>query len=81
MVWAAFVVAAARRAIRGPTQRPLDPIRTLYYFLPAIDELRANPPDADYVHYLAAKLKPLVMEKEARLTPSAGQNAAVPDGR
>lgn len=82
VVWAAFVLAAARRAIRSPTQRTLDPIRTLYYFLPAIEEVLACTPEPDYVQYLAAKLRPLVTEKEALLASSRhGQIPAIPDGR
>lgn len=81
-VWAAFVMAAARWAIRGPSQRRLEPIRTLYYFLPALDEVLATAPEADYVHYLATKLGPLVREKEALLAElRGGQEPALPDGR
>jgi hypothetical protein len=74
VVWAAFVVAAARWVIRGPHQRRLDKIRTLYYFLPAIDEALEAQPEPDYVRYLAAKLAPHVAEKErllASATPAA----------
>jgi len=82
VVWAAFVLAAARWAIRSPTQRRLDPIRTLYYFLPAIDEVLGSTPEPGYVNYLAAKLRPLVSEKEALLASSRrGQIPALPDGR
>jgi hypothetical protein len=82
VVWTAFVIAATRRAVRGPTQRTLEPIRTLYYFLPAIEEVLACPPEPDYVHYLAAKLKTHVAEKEALLVTSRrGRESAVSDGR
>ena len=67
IIWAAFVIAAARWAIRSPKQRPLDPIRTLYYFVPAIEEVRDTAPGPDYVQYLARKLRPFVTEKEHRL--------------
>lgn len=63
VVWAAFVIAAARWAIRGTDQRKLDTIRTLYYFLPAIDEVIETAPDPGYVQYLAAKLRPSIVEK------------------
>ena len=66
-VWAAFVLAAVRWAIRSPEQRTLETIRTLYYFVPAIDEALEASPDSDYVHYLAGKLQPFVAEKERRL--------------
>ena len=67
VVWAAFVTAAARWAIRSPEQRKLETIRTLHYFVPAINEVLDISPDPDYVHYLAAKLRPFVAEKERRL--------------
>ena len=61
----ALLLAAARRTIRsGP---PLPPVRTLHYFLPAIDEVLALPPDPGYVEYLAAKLKPFASRKCALL--------------
>ena len=71
LVWAAFVIAAARWAIRSPTQCKLPPIRTLTYFLPAIDEALAISPDPGYVEYLAAKLRSLVAEKERLLAATA----------
>lgn len=67
VVWSAFVISAARWAIRGTEQRTLDTIRTLYYFLPAIDEVIETSPDPDYVQHLAAKLRPLVAEKDRLL--------------
>jgi hypothetical protein len=67
VVWSAFVIAAARWAIRGTEQRRLDAIRTLYYFLPAIEEMLGTSPDPDYVQYLAAKLRPFVAEKDRLL--------------
>jgi len=72
-VWAAFVIAALRRAIRGPQQRKLEAIRTLYYFVPAIDEALDTSPDPDYVHYLAGKLRPFVAEKERRLAAASAR--------
>jgi len=72
-VWAAFVIAATRWAIRTPQQRKLEAIRTLYYFVPAIDEVLDTSPDPHYVQYLAGKLRSLVAEKQrllAAATPS-----------
>ena len=71
VVWAAFVIAAARWAIRSPQQPKLPAIRTLYYFLPAIDEVLAIPPDPGYVEHLAAKLQPLIAEKDRSLAAGA----------
>ena len=83
VVWAAFVIAAARWAIRGPQQRRLETIRTLYYFAPAINEILALSPEPGYVHYIAAKLRPFVAHKEQLLASNATnrstarQNSAV----
>jgi hypothetical protein len=61
----ALLLAVARRTIRsGP---PLPPVRTLHYFLPAIEEVLELPPDTGYVEYLAAKLKPFASQKTALL--------------
>lgn len=67
VVWAAFVLAAVRWAIRTPQQRKLDSIRTLYYFVPAIDEVLGTSPKSDYVKYLAGKLRSFVAEKDRLL--------------
>ena len=53
----ALVLAASRRLIRPADSIPLGTIRSLAYFLPAIDEvlgLRANP---DYFRYLRHKIE------------------------
>ncbi len=71
VVWAAFVIAAARWAIRSPQQRRLPAIRTLYYFVPAIDEVLDISPDPGYVDYLARKLQSLIAEKDRLLASTA----------
>ena len=53
----AFVLASARRCFRAPDAPALAPIRSMYYFVPAIEELLANPLDDGYVEYLKSKLK------------------------
>ena len=61
----ALLLAAARRTLRsGP---PLPPVRTLHYFLPAIEEVLELPPDPAYIEYLAAKLRPFASQKSALL--------------
>ena len=61
----ALLLAAARRTLRsGP---PLPPVRTLHYFLPAIDEVIHYPPEPGYADYLAAKLKAFASKKTALL--------------
>jgi hypothetical protein len=62
VVRAALILATARRTLRsGP---PLPPVRTLHYFLPAIDEVIHYPLEPGYVDYLAGRLR------------TAGQNNA-----
>ena len=53
----AFVLAAARRCFRPSDARPLAPIRSIHYFMPVIEEILANPLDANYVAYLKSKIK------------------------
>lgn len=57
VVTAAFALAAARRCSRDPELPPLPPIRSMHYFLPVIEELLAEPPDADYLRYLQDRLE------------------------
>lgn len=66
-VYAAFVLATTRREIRAPSSPRLPAIRTLRFFQGAIDEVVQTGLDPTYVHYLAAKIKPLVAEKDAAL--------------
>jgi hypothetical protein len=51
----AFVLALARRTFRANTES-VEPIRSLHYFLPVIDELQAEPPLPEYLAYLKTKL-------------------------
>ena len=67
VIYAAFVLAAARREIRPPDRPPHPAIRTLHYFVGAIDEVLETHPDDDYIDYLAAKIKPLVAQKTVAL--------------
>ena len=71
VVYAAFVLAIARREIRSPSLCRLPAIRTLRFFQGAIDEVGETPPDPAYIHYLAAKINPLVAEKERALRTTA----------
>ena len=60
---AALLLAGARRALRSPKAEPLPPVRTLFYFLPALEEVRQMPPEIGYLEYLKAKLRPLAEAK------------------
>lgn len=61
VVQQAFVLALARRSVN---QRR-EPIRTLRYFLPVIEEIILTPPDPAYLQYLERRLL------EAELDPPA----------
>lgn len=52
----AFVLAAVRRCFRAPDAPALSPIRSMYYFVPVIEEVLNRPLDPAYVEYLKAKL-------------------------
>jgi hypothetical protein len=67
IVYAAFVLAVVRREIRSATLPRLAPIRTLAYFRGTIDEMLDQPPDPEYIRYIAAKIRPSVAEKQRLL--------------
>jgi hypothetical protein len=51
----AFVLALARRTFRSNSE-PIEPIRSLHYFLPLIQELELEPPLPEYLVYLKDRL-------------------------
>ncbi|MGH7344148.1 MAG: hypothetical protein ACREK4_04495 [Candidatus Rokuibacteriota bacterium] len=65
IVRAALILAAARRTLRSGPKLP--PVRTLHYFLPAIQEVLEQPPDPGYISYLDARLRPFASKKTALL--------------
>jgi len=56
----AFVLAAARRLMRPTDAPPLGTIRSLAYFLPAIEEVLDMRVSPDYFQYLRHKLQRIV---------------------
>lgn len=56
LIEAAFLLATARRRLRDPSYPPLNPIRSLHYFLPLIHELLDQPLPPNYLAYLRHKL-------------------------
>jgi hypothetical protein len=52
----ALVLAAARRIVRPPDAPALQPVRSLYYLLPVIDEVLAVRVCQDYYRYLQFKI-------------------------
>ena len=59
LVDAAFTLATCRRLLRPASAEPLEPVRTMHYYLPVIEELREHPLDPDYLRYLQGKLATL----------------------
>lgn len=57
LVEAALSLAAVRRLCRHPKASPLNPVRSLHYFLPVLEELVADPPDPNYIDFLNVKLR------------------------
>ena len=53
----AFLLASARRCLRAQDAQPLNPVRSLHYFLPVIEEVLARPLPDGYAEYLKNKLK------------------------
>lgn len=61
-VESALLLAAARRCLRDPALLPLQPIRSLHYFAPLLEEVLATPLAPEYVQYLRGKLAALPAE-------------------
>ncbi len=78
VVYAAFVLAIARREIRSASLPRLSAIRTLRFFQGAIDEVIQTQLEPPYVHYLAAKITPLVAEKDEALRSCAAATRQIP---
>jgi hypothetical protein len=57
-VKAALLLAVVRHSFRPRDAAPLNPVRSLHYILPLLDEIRLNPPDPSYLRYLQSKLEP-----------------------
>lgn len=53
----ALLLGSLRRLVRPTDAAPLSPIRSLAYFRPVIEELRAHPAPEGYLDYLRLKLR------------------------
>jgi hypothetical protein len=71
VIESAFLLASLRRLIRPKDLPPLSPIRSLAYFLPAIEELLADPSPDNYLDYLRLKLNRILHSKEEDTDPAA----------
>ena len=56
VVRSALLLVTARRICRDPAASALPPVRSLHYFIPAIDEILRQPLPAGYVRYLESKI-------------------------
>ena len=76
VVETALLLGSLRRLIRPADAPRLSPIRSLAYFRPVIDELRAHPAPEGYLEYLHLKLR------QAAADPPAGvQKSTFSDDR
>lgn len=73
----AFLLADARRRIRPQQAPPLQPIRSLYYFLPVIEELLQTPLPHRYEQHLKRKLSALnaTHRQQPSSNPGAGSGS------
>jgi hypothetical protein len=60
---AGMLMATARRTFRESDAWPLEPIRSLRYFVPLIEEIQHSGVDASYLRYLQKKLSSVLVEK------------------
>ena len=81
---AAIRLATLRRLTRDPDLPPLAPVRSLYYFLPVLDELLRTPPDPAWLTYIdasLARLKPPSPPTSVRRPSAPVQFSAVSSER
>jgi hypothetical protein len=57
LVRSALLLATARRLAHDPDQPPLPPVRSLYYFLPVLEEIRLQPLPPGYLEHLESKVR------------------------
>ena len=72
----ALLLGSLRRLIRPADAPRLAPIRSLAYFRPVIDELKAHPVPEGYLDYLRLKLR-----RVASTLPADVQKSPFPDDR
>ena len=74
VVECALVLGQLRRLARPPEYPKLAPIRSLYYFVPVIQEVMEKPLPEGYVEYMKCKLQKLKF-RNPRSTPAVGNHA------
>jgi hypothetical protein len=70
VVETALLLGSLRRLIRPEDAPQLSPIRSLAYFRPVIDELRAHPAPESYLDYLRLKLRQAATRLPAKVQKS-----------
>jgi hypothetical protein len=70
VVETALLLGSLRRLIRPAEAPRLSPIRSLAYFRPVIDELRAHPAPESYLDYLRLKLRQAAASLPANIQKS-----------
>jgi hypothetical protein len=70
----AMLLATARRTFREPDALPLEPIRSLRYFIPLVEEIQELGIDESYLRYLQQKLS-CVLGTNACGEPTAASRA------
>jgi hypothetical protein len=76
VVETALLLGSLRRLIRPEDAPQLSPVRSLAYFRPVIDELRAHPAPESYLDYLRLKLR-----QAAAMLPAKVQKSTFSDDR
>jgi hypothetical protein len=72
----ALLLGSLRRLIRPADAPKLSPIRSLAYFRPVIDELRAHPAPEGYLDYLRLKLRQAAAALPANLRKAADESSS-----
>jgi len=67
---AAMLMATARRTSREPDAGSLEPVRSLRYFVPVVEEIQHSGVDESYLRSLQQKLSP-VLRRRAPSEPAA----------
>ena len=80
---AALQLATFRRLVRDADRPQLAPVRSLYYYLPVVDELLAQPLDPAWTRHLASRLAKLksVDTRGGSVTSAPVQTPAFPSER
>lgn len=71
---AAMILATERRTFREPDALPLEPIRSLRYFVPIVEEIQHSGIDESYLRYLQQRLGP-ALATDASGKPTAASEA------